>query len=191
MVYTHGGGTIGGFAKTTTAYTSYLADTADIVVFNVEFRRVPESSAEDFSMDVYATTKYIIENADELGVDPEKIMLAGDSSGGLVTLSAAAQFAKRDESNLIKFIMPNDPKMLGHYLVTPFEDQDILERGLSFDTRFAALHASGHTEASLQKALDEGDPLVFPELADPKVLAKFPPVVMIEGEFDKYVTPAS
>lgn len=86
--------------------------------------------------------------------------------------------------------MPNDPKMLGHYLVTPFEEQDILERGLSYDTRFAALHASGHTEASLQKALDEGDPLVFPELADPKVLAKFPPTVMIEGEFDKYVTPA-
>ena len=31
--------------------------------------------------DCYSVTKYVLNNAEEFGVDPEKIMIAGDSAG--------------------------------------------------------------------------------------------------------------
>lgn len=45
MVYSHGCGTIGGTAKNSRSYTSHLANLGDIVVFSVEYRRIPEADA--------------------------------------------------------------------------------------------------------------------------------------------------
>lgn len=84
-VYVHGGGMIGGLAKQEKNWGSHQAVLADVVVFNVEYRRIPEATAEQYTDDVYSVIRYVYDNAEQFGIDPTKIALGGESAGGLIS----------------------------------------------------------------------------------------------------------
>ena len=88
----------GGFAVGTVALDD--GPNADIVratgalVVSVDYRLAPEHPYPAAAEDCYAALRWLVEHADELGVDPRRIAVLGDSAGG--GLAATTALMARD-----------------------------------------------------------------------------------------------
>jgi acetyl esterase/lipase len=88
----------GGFAVGTVALDD--GPNADIVratgalVVSVDYRLAPEHPYPAAAEDCYAALRWLVEHADELGVDPRRIGVLGDSAGG--GLAATTALMARD-----------------------------------------------------------------------------------------------
>lgn len=87
LIFIHGGGMVMGTAKGNDRECTHYADELGIVVASVEYRVAPEHPYPAAIDDCFATWLWVQEHAEELGVDPNKIAIAGQSAGG--GLSAA------------------------------------------------------------------------------------------------------
>ncbi len=94
IVYYHGGGWVLGSIETHDGYCRALANEAQAVVVSVEYRLAPEHLYPTAAEDCYAATKWVSENADEIGVQVGRLVVAGDSAGG--NLAAAVALMARD-----------------------------------------------------------------------------------------------
>jgi len=65
----------------------------DLTVINCCYRLAPEAKAPKGINDGYAATKWVIENAEMLGVDPKRIAIGGESGGGYITAGVAMRLA--------------------------------------------------------------------------------------------------
>jgi acetyl esterase/lipase len=69
----------------------------DCVVTSVEWRRSPEHPFPAEAEDCYAGLRWVVDHADVLGVDPSKIVVAGESSGGGSAATLALMVRDRGE----------------------------------------------------------------------------------------------
>lgn len=81
MVYIHGGGWVIGTLDAYSPICSYLAEQSGSIVISVDYRLAPEYKFPIAHDEVIAAWEWIISHAPTLGVDPERISLAGDSAG--------------------------------------------------------------------------------------------------------------
>jgi acetyl esterase len=96
IVYLHGGGWTIGDLETHDEPCRALAAGTGAVVISVDYRLAPEHRFPDALDDAYAAVCFIADNADELGVDVERLVVAGDSAGG--NLAAVVSLMARDRS---------------------------------------------------------------------------------------------
>jgi acetyl esterase len=88
-----------------------LALEGELVVLSVDYRLAPEHKFPAAVDDAIAATKWIAENAKQLGVDAARLMVGGDSAGG--NLAAVVAIAARDG---------NGPAIAGQVLIYPATD---------------------------------------------------------------------
>lgn len=83
VVIIHGGGWTGGEVEAFFPHARYFASRG-AVAFSVEYRLVKanESTVEDCVSDCKSAIRYIRSHATEWGIDPDKIIVMGDSAGG-------------------------------------------------------------------------------------------------------------
>merc|ERR1711910_34792 len=93
IVYAHGGGAVAGTAAMYAPFLSYMAMDCGVVVFNVDYRLAPETRCPNNVLDFYEAIKYVSANAADLGVDPARIAMAGESGGGYICPGAIVQLA--------------------------------------------------------------------------------------------------
>lgn len=104
LIYIHGGGFINGLVEKYENSLRYLADISGAIVLYPEVRMAPECPFPGPVDDADNMVDWAIDHADELGIDPKKIGLAGDSAGGsLVCAAAIRQAAKGNVALLIHF----------------------------------------------------------------------------------------
>ncbi|SOX51405.1 alpha/beta hydrolase [Mycobacterium ahvazicum] len=90
----HGGGFIAGDLDTEHGSNVFLARELGVVVVSVDYRLAPETPFPGGLEDVYAGLVWMAENADELGIDAQRIAIHGMSAGG--GLCAALALLARD-----------------------------------------------------------------------------------------------
>ncbi|MFD3841242.1 alpha/beta hydrolase [Streptomyces sp. NPDC058642] len=111
VYHVHGGGMVLGTNRVGVDVALAWARELDAVVVSVEYRLAPEDPYPAQIEDVYAGLVWTAEHAGELGVDPERIVLAGASAGG--GLCAALALLTRDRQG---------PRPIGQVLMCPMLD---------------------------------------------------------------------
>lgn len=85
MLHIHGGGFVSGSADMSDPNSRSFAVEMNCVVVSVDYRLAPETPYPGPVEDCYAALLWVQSSAAELGVDPARIMIAGESAGaGLV-----------------------------------------------------------------------------------------------------------
>jgi acetyl esterase/lipase len=100
VVYFHGGAWRMGSRLNVQNPLRLLTQLSGAIVFNVEYRLAPEHTYPVGTDDCWAVVKYVHVNAQELGIDPAKIAVAGDSAGG----NFAAVCSRRDRNGRFNII---------------------------------------------------------------------------------------
>ncbi len=94
LVWFHGGGWVIGDLETADAACRGLANRSGATVVSVDYRRAPEHPAPTPFDDCLAATRWVAAPGAELGVDPSRLAVGGDSAGG--NLAALVALAARD-----------------------------------------------------------------------------------------------
>jgi acetyl esterase len=94
VVYAHGGGFVFCDLDSHDGLCRNLANLLCAVVISVDYRLAPESRWPAAAEDMYAATSWAAEHAADLGGDPGRLAVAGDSAGG--NLAAVASLMARD-----------------------------------------------------------------------------------------------
>ncbi|HYH58938.1 MAG TPA: alpha/beta hydrolase [Thermoleophilaceae bacterium] len=92
LVYFHGGGWVLGSLESHEQPCRFLAREGGVRVLSVDYRLAPEAKFPAAFDDALAAFVWAREHAAELGVDPDRIAVGGDSAGGNLS-AAVAQFA--------------------------------------------------------------------------------------------------
>ena len=94
LVFFHGGGWVIGDLDSHDVVCRKLADEGELIVISVDYRLAPEHKFPAAVDDAIAATKWIADNAKQLGIDASRLMVGGDSAGG--NLAAVVAIAARD-----------------------------------------------------------------------------------------------
>jgi acetyl esterase len=175
LVFCHGGGQVVGDLETHDDLCRQICREGGLHVLSVDYRLAPEHKAPAGSDDAYAAFVWALDHAGELGADPGRVVVGGDSAGG--TLAALVSLRARDEGTRLPALQ------LLLYPVT----------NLSGETRSQTLFAEGFflTKKDLHWCnhhfldgahVDAADPRVSPLLADD--LSGLPPALVLTAGFD-------
>jgi acetyl esterase len=82
VVFLHGGGWVLGSIDSHDPLCRAFAARTPAVVISVDYRLAPEHVFPAAVHDAWAATLWVAEHAEDLGVDPARLVVAGDSAGG-------------------------------------------------------------------------------------------------------------
>ncbi|WP_053239739.1 alpha/beta hydrolase [Pleomorphomonas koreensis] len=111
ILYIHGGGWVLCSLDTHDNVCRNLAAAVGAVVVSIDYRMAPEHRFPTASDDCLAAVRWIGGQAADLGIDPARLIIGGDSAGG--NLAAVTALRLRDEGG---------PKLLGQMLIYPVTD---------------------------------------------------------------------
>jgi acetyl esterase len=94
LVFAHGGGWTTGSPDTAHEHVGAMAAGANVVIVSIDYRLVPEHPFPAGLDDTVAAIRWVAANAAELGIDPQRLAIGGESAGG--NLVAAAAIELRD-----------------------------------------------------------------------------------------------
>lgn len=95
VVFAHGGGMVGGSVAAYDAFVAQHVQWTGVPMLSVEYRRAPDVTGDKPARDVFSGLSWVLDHAVDLGVDPKRVAVMGDSAGG--GLAAAAAILARDE----------------------------------------------------------------------------------------------
>lgn len=117
-VFIHGGGWVNGTVEEREPRCRAVCAKARCVVASIEYRLAPENQFPTAPEDCWAALCHLVERADELGVDPDRIAVGGESAGG--NLAAALCLMSRDR---------NGPPIVHQWLDVPALDCTKVQEG--------------------------------------------------------------
>jgi acetyl esterase len=177
VVYFHGGGWVICDLDSHDGGCRRLTNAVDAVVVSVDYRLAPEHRWPAAVDDAYAACRWVAEHAAELGIDPGRLAVAGDSAGGNVT-AVVAQMA-RDRGG---------PDLAFQLLVYPVIDVSADRDGYPSKRENAvgyfltSSQMEWYRDQYLGDSADGDEPYVSPIRATS--LAGLPPACVVTAEMD-------
>uniref|UniRef100_A0A8C6XTD8 Alpha/beta hydrolase fold-3 domain-containing protein n=1 Tax=Naja naja TaxID=35670 RepID=A0A8C6XTD8_NAJNA len=110
LVWIHGGGGIFGSFKSHERLCRFFAQESATVVIAIGYPLAPEHPYPAQQRSCYMAISYFLKHAGDFGVDPQRIVLGGDSIGGSFMVAASQQLVLRQDL----------PQVRAHVLVYPF-----------------------------------------------------------------------
>lgn len=182
LVFLHGGGFVIGSLDTHDALCRDLAAGADITVVSVDYRLAPEHPAPAAAADAASALDDVVRRAPELGLDPSRLAVGGDSAGG--NLAAVTAVAWRDRQRDDPGLSPLCLQVL-IYPAVELADED---RFPSMKENAEGYLLTAETMAFFRHhyltgaTVDAADPMVSPlRTAD---LAGVAPALVLTAEYD-------
>ena len=175
IVYYHGGGHVIGSLDTHDLVARNLCAGAEALVASVDYRMGPEHRFPAAVEDSFAALKWVHANAKELGADPDRLGVHGDSAGA--NLAAVVALMARDAGS---------PRLRLQSLVYPVADYrlvgdsyDKYTQGYGLLTRESMVWFRNHYLRSPKDAEDwRASPINAPSLGD------VAPAIVITAECD-------
>ncbi len=174
VVYFHGGGWVVGDLETHDQPCRLLALHSGARVLSVEYRLAPEHPFPAPVEDALASFRDALARASELGIDPARVAVAGDSAGGHLA-AVCSQLATAD----------GGPAPAFQLLIYPVTDcAGTAASRLTFAEGFLLTkdNMDWYEEQFLAAGDDRADPRVSPLLATD--LAGLPPALIVTAGFD-------
>lgn len=89
LLWIHGGGTIMGAPRDCHALCSRIAEELGLLVISVDYRLAPENPYPAALDDCYRALRWLHGNASDLGIDPARVAVGGQSAGGGLAATVA------------------------------------------------------------------------------------------------------
>lgn len=178
LLYFHGGGWCFGSINSCARYCAALAAESDIAVIALDYPLAPENpypAALNACAEVF---DYLVSHADNLGIDPRRISVGGDSAGGNLALALAlAKGENGADSQPIRSLVLFYPVV--------YAGNDGSDSWRTFGEGYGL-------DSSLMDAFNSAyiggvgveDPLISPIFATDESLRTLPPVLMVNAERD-------
>jgi len=177
LLYIHGGGFVIGSPDTHDRLTRELAAGLGARVLSLHYALAPEQAYPAGLDDCVAAARWLGVHGTELGIDPDRLLLGGDSAGG--NLTAATLLRLRDEGG------PSFRGALPIYGRFAEGDTPSMEawgdRDLILSRPLMNWFADQYLRADPEHPADPSDPYVAPLNAD---LAGLPPMCLVVGTLD-------
>lgn len=174
VVYFHGGGLVAGSLDTHDPICRALAGASRFRLVSIDYRLAPEHPFPAAIADGCTATAWVAAHATELGIDPQRLIVCGDSAGA--TLAAVICQAAA---------AAGQPRLAGQFLLCP-----IMDYAAESDSRRSLAQGYLVDRATLEHDLryylppgsDRADPRVSPlRAADVRGL---PPTCVHTAEYD-------
>lgn len=172
LVYYHGGGWVIGGLDSHDAVCRSLANRMGHAVLSVDYRLAPEHVFPAAVEDALCSVRWAYENATELGINPDRIAVGGDSAGG----------------NLAAVVAQQRPvPLVFQMLIYPATDMT-----QSFGSQKENAAGPVLTEQAMDwfighympSTADRKDPLASPHFSPDALLKGAPPALIITAELD-------
>ncbi len=174
LLYYFGGGWTLGSIDTSDVLCRTLAEEVGCLVVTVGYRLAPEHPFPAAVQDCHAALRWVAAHAAELGADPDRLAVGGDSAGG--NLAAAVTLLARADGDI---------ELAAQLLVYPNTDQ-LADDGSMRDNAdpwlFNHHSVAWYTRHYLAEPDHAADPLASPLRADD--LSGLPPALVITAEYD-------
>jgi acetyl esterase len=186
VYYIHGGGmaSMSCFLGMYRSWGRMIANQG-VAVAMVDFRNcVTPSSAPEVAPfpagldDCVSGLKWLLAHADELGIDPDHVVVAGESGGGNLTLATGLKLKRDGDLGLIRGLYAMCPYIAGSWPQDRFPSS-IENNGLLLD-----LHNNRGAVGYGIKAFEAGDPLAWPSFATEEDVRGLVPTVISVNECD-------
>ncbi|WP_050899759.1 alpha/beta hydrolase [Mycolicibacterium rhodesiae] len=175
LVFFHGGGQVIGSIETHDDLCRKICREGRLHVLSVDYRLAPEHKAPAGSDDALAAFQWALDNAADLGADPARVAVGGDSAGG--NLAALVAMRARTEATGLPAVQ------LLFYPVVNYRDetrsQILFAEGFFLTKRDIGWFRDKYLHGA---DVDAADPRVSPLLADD--LSGLPPALLITAGFD-------
>jgi acetyl esterase len=175
LVFFHGGGFVIGDIETHDGLCRLICRDAGVHVLSIDYRLAPEHKAPAAGEDCYAAYRWALEHAAELGADPARVAVGGDSAGG--NLAAVVSLQARDHGVQLPALQ------LLIYPVTDFNaetrSKTLFAEGFFLTKKDMDWFQANYLEGA---SVGDEDPWVAPLLAED--LSGLPPALLLTGGFD-------
>jgi len=177
-LHIHGGGYVLGDPDMGEPNHMQKASELGAVVVSVDYRLAPETPFPGPVEDCYAALKWLHANAQELGVDPARIAIGGESAGG--GLAAGLALLARDRGEV---------RIAHQQLIYPMIDDRPLADPHPFTGQFIWTHASNRFGWSALLGHEPGREGVSPYAAAARAekLEGLPPTFISTGALDLFL----
>jgi len=176
IVYFHGGGWVLGSLDTSDATCRGLADVNSALVVSVDYRRAPEHKYPAATEDAYAALEYLLEHAQELGGDPRRVAVAGESAGANLATVACLMAAERGGKQPVHQVLV--------YPVTNYAFESRSHRENASARPLDEAMIPWFFEHYLRTPADGKSVFVSPLRASSAQLKKLPPATIVTAELD-------
>ena len=194
FIFFHGGAFFAGSTKVVENFCKAIADLSEVVVVNVEYHLAPETVYPGPMEDCYTAVNWVADHGEELGIDPGKLIISGDSAGGTLAIDCCLLERERvergelEKSRIVLEALLYPAVMIDHHKIDDFQ-WSLKDYHLATDDRYAKLmvYEIGVLMNSIPQIYMGTMNKVTDPLAAPlhqKSLKGLPRTVMALSEFD-------